>query len=281
MSLKSERKKTQSAMVRYSSSKLSLRMVRDGVGHGETSFLGTVKNPELDMLEMMIWFWSRVSSFGNESMSAVAELPRRMQRAPFHRERDPILTALSCTGDVPEGSCPPAKHLLLRLQVHLSLCALSAPTPHPQLSPAPLQCQRGSSACQVSREDQEDNFSHVDVWRCQYLSVSMSLAFITTSLFPGTSHLVPSARCRGSCSDCRVCARIRSLLFTLVAHFSSFLPAGFSGSSPFWPVFTLLCPIQPLSTSSHCYFLASCVNTGKNSVSKRRAKVSSGFWGGA
>lgn len=80
------KEKTQSAMVRYSSIKCSCRMVRYGVGHGETCFLGTVKNPELGMLEIMIWFWSKVPRFGNESMSAVAELPGRMQRAPFHRE---------------------------------------------------------------------------------------------------------------------------------------------------------------------------------------------------
>lgn len=57
-------------------------------------FLGTVKNPELGMLEIMICFWSKVPGFRNESMSAVAELPRRMQRAPFSRERDPDSTVL-------------------------------------------------------------------------------------------------------------------------------------------------------------------------------------------
>lgn len=89
MSLKSERKKPQAATVRNFSSKCSRGMVRDGVGHGETCFLGAGKNPELGMLEIMIWFWSKVLRFGNESISAVAELPRRTQRASFHREEGP------------------------------------------------------------------------------------------------------------------------------------------------------------------------------------------------
>lgn len=146
---------------------------------------------------------------------------------------------------------------------------------HLPLTPSSSQHLRSASwahrlvKLQTSREDSKDNFSHMGVWRCQCLSVSMSLAFITASLFPGTSHLVPSARCWGQLFSPWVRARIRLLLFTLVAHFSSFLPASFLGSSPFWPVFTPLCLVQQLSTSCCCYLLASCVSTGKNSVTKR------------
>lgn len=42
--------------MRYSLSKQSCRMVRDGAGHREIYFLGTMKNPELGMLEIMIYF---------------------------------------------------------------------------------------------------------------------------------------------------------------------------------------------------------------------------------
>lgn len=66
------KEKSQSATVRYSSSKCSCRMVRDGVGHGEICFLCTVKNHELAMLEIVMCFWSKVPGFRNESMSTVA-----------------------------------------------------------------------------------------------------------------------------------------------------------------------------------------------------------------
>lgn len=95
----------------------------------------------------------------------------------------------------------------------------------------------------------------------------MSLSFITTPLFPGTSHLVPSAQCWGQ--SCRVRTQIFSLLFYSGGLFLSFLFGSFWGSSLFWPIFTPLCLVQQLSTSCHCYFLASCVNTVKNSVNKR------------
>ena len=132
------------------------------------------------------------------------------RRGPLSAERG-ILTALSCSGGVPDVSCPPARHLLLRLQVHLSLCVLSWLLP---LTPSSSQHLRSASwSCwlvklQMNREDREDNFSHAGVWQCQCLSFSMSLVFITTSLFPGRPSLVPSARCRdqlfslrGLCSD--------------------------------------------------------------------------------
>lgn len=122
---------------------------------------------------------------------------------------------------------------------------------------------------QTSREDSEHNFSHVSVWQCQCLSVTMSLAFITTSLFPGTSPLVPQHSARTSFSHCGVCARIRSLLFTRVAHSSSFFPASFFDFSPFGPVFTPLHFAQQLNSSC---FPASCVNT----VRKKKKKSVSG-----
>lgn len=141
-------------------------------------------------------------------------------RGPLSTEGG-ILTALSCTGDVPEGSCPPDRLLLLRLRVHLRL-GLSLHLPLTPSSPQNLQCQLGSSASQVSREDHEDNFSHVDVWQCRCLSVSVSSAFITASLFPGTSHRVPSARCQGQLFSLLRAARYFSLWW-LISHPSSLL----------------------------------------------------------
>lgn len=85
------------------------------------------------------------------------------RRGPLSAERG-ILTALTCTGSVPECSCPPAKHLLLRLQVHFSLFVLSL---HLPLTPSASQHLHSASwarrlvKLQTSREDSKDKFSRV------------------------------------------------------------------------------------------------------------------------
>lgn len=188
-------------MVRYSSPKCSCKTIRDGVGHGKACFLGTVKNSELGRLEIMICFWSMVLDFRNERFAKMdVEGPSQLREGSWQHcpTQCPWMFLSSCQISAPQTSGAP----------HLR--ALSVPTPCPQPFQAPPQCQLGSRfvKLQTSKGDTEDNFSHISVWQCQCLSVIMSLAFITTFIFPGTSPLVPPAECQdqlfslqGLCSD--------------------------------------------------------------------------------
>lgn len=220
------------------------------------------------MLEIMSCFWRKVPGFRNESMSAFAELPRRTQRAPFSRERDPDNTVLhrrspwsllpSCQTSAPQLSGAPQP-----------LCAPSAPPPQPQFFPAPLQCQRGSSACQAANQysGQLERF-----FTCGCLAVPVPVSqhvLILHYHIPFSWHISPCSFSTVLGPELQSSHSDLLTAFYSGGLFLSFLFGSFLGSPLFWPIFTPLCLVQQLSTSCHCYFLASCVNTVKNSVNKR------------